>query len=220
MILDQISANPSDALVSMERYVNDGSPSGFSFTHTTSAATCPRSSVDSFRLHVVTARAGTSIRELGIMPAELDCGEGTKPMFVHPDMIGDQHLMSLACSDGRLSNFSVEPLSSGRTVRIRSNSITGYLKLHYGRHIGRIRRPVSLERALAVIENDEILTQLIETGKMPPTFAFFREPGVRLFCGETGEWGMIWRPPLAYGTHVARICYVVPAFSRRCPGFS
>lgn len=213
-----IADNPWAALAIMERYINDGSPSGFTFTHTTSRATSPRSEVAKFRLAEVLPRDETSVHDLGCFPNHLfDYPSTSLPMWVHPDMIAHPCLSAVACGTSRHTRFQVQPTASARTVFVGEGKPLGYVKLHYDGYLGRILRRVTLKHAQAAVETDRILAELVSAGSLPQSFAYFRETGARVYRGNPGssdmDWGMVWRPADVNGSEASRIAYLIPAFS-------
>lgn len=203
----------------MERYVNDGSPSGFTFAYPTSDATCPRSSPGAFKLFEFAAKAGVTLWDLGVVPPLLGTAADVSKssIYVHPDMLGSSLLSSLVQPSFRESWFVVEPTASARTVRVESDTPERYLKLHYEGRLGRVRRRISLQHAQAATETDEMLMGLVQRGQVPETFAFLRETGARVLRSEVEgkdvQWGMVWRNAQPFGAHADRIRYIVPAFS-------
>jgi hypothetical protein len=218
MKLDEIATNPRLALTVMERYVNEGSPSGFTFINTTSEHTRPRGSVTSFHLAEVVPRDGVLTHNLGQIPLSLFTESSrADSMFVHPDMLGHPKLLPVGKWEDQLSWFEVEPTASPRTVRLRTEDPDGYVKLHYEGHLSRIVRQLTLKHAQAALETDRILASLIDSGSMPASFAYYREVGARVYqlsdAGTETYWGMVWRPAQVYGSQGQRIAYLVPAFS-------
>ena len=219
MKLDEIVTNPRSSLAAMERYVNDGSPSGFTFINTTSEHTRPRSSVISFRLAEIVPRNGVLIHNLGQIPSNLFSKEGdsAERMLVHPDMLGHPKLFNIGKWDDHLSRFEVEPTASPRTVRLRATRPDGYVKLHYEGHLSRIVRRITLKHAQAALETDGILASLVKGSSMPASFAYYREVGARVYqlSNATTEtyWGMVWRPAEIFGSRALQIAYLVPAFA-------
>lgn len=202
----------------MERYVNDGSPSGFTFTHTTSEHTRPRSAVPSFSVPIVHPKPNVTVHSLGHWPEEL-FGVDADPavaMFVHPDMRGHAELATIASDVGR-SRFLAVPTASGRTLWLRGAPARGYIKLHYHYHLGRILRRITLRHAQAALETDSLLAELIAEGRMPQTFAYLRETGARVYskrdASRDSHWGMIWRPADIHGVAASQVAYLIPAFS-------
>ena len=85
MLLKEIVQKPLTSLKNMERYVNDGSPSGFSFTHTTSVQYSPSEGVDKFSLPVFWS---DEVKTYGQIPSEfklLFSNNGQNAIPFHPD---------------------------------------------------------------------------------------------------------------------------------------
>jgi hypothetical protein len=219
MRIEDIVADPALSFLLMERYVNDGSPSGFTFTNTTSVGTNPREGASSFKLREVFPRPATEIVSLGTIPASIFASHDSSDavMFVHPDMIENSKLVTLAEWHGQSSPFEAVPTSSARTVAVMRPGLVGFLKLHFEGYLGRIVRAIDLKRAQAALENDSILYRLISQGAMPRTFGYFRETGARVYQrqyeGSSVYWGMVWRSPAICGLCADTVRYLVPAFS-------
>ncbi len=220
MRLESIQGDPAASLVLMERYVNDGSPSGFTFVNTTSLQTRPQGSNVSFPLSVIEAARDVTIHQLGNIPIALFGSKVIRPdrsIFIHPDMEEHSALEPFREGESRPSWFEVMPTSSARTVKVKTPHLSGYLKLHYEGHLGRILRRISLKHALAALETDDLLLRLVLARRLPASFAFLREAGARVFelnaQKGAGSWGMIWRSAEPYGVCSCDACYLIPAFS-------
>lgn len=218
--LESIAKDPLDSLTLMERFVNNGSPSGFSFTHTTSARTCPRSEVRQFHLFVLDALPTVEVHELGIFPDGLIQGANpARKMLVHPDMFNNDVLRSAAdCQLAQETSFFVDPAASGRTVRLQCAEPNGYVKLHYEGYLGRVTRQITLQHAQAALETNSLMSELVSACRLPEPFAFLREPAARVFQWQDSAkldsfWGMIWRPAKPLGRSSDNIAYLIPAFS-------
>lgn len=85
MILGTLSDGASDFL-HMERFINIGSPSGFTDMHTTSPETCPQGNCEFFSLCAIKVPDSVIVKEYGDQPAF--CKEWQ--MLVHPDQITDK----------------------------------------------------------------------------------------------------------------------------------
>lgn len=85
MLLNQIVNEPQKALLNLERYVNDGSPSGFTHINQTSYETSPTSDRDFFFLDLLCVE--DLVETIGILPKFFEeFGQGI--IFIHPDMNG------------------------------------------------------------------------------------------------------------------------------------
>src|ERR1044072_1652566 len=130
MNLDDIATDPRAALSAMERYVNVGSPSGFTFLNTTSEHTRPHGIVPYFQLAEVVPRREVRVTNIGQLPPNLFRNkEETNQMLVHPDMLGHPRLLKLAKWEDSLSWFTVEPTASSRTVSLCGRYLAGFVKL-------------------------------------------------------------------------------------------
>lgn len=115
MLLEDIIANPDRALDYLERYVNDGSPSGFTEIHTTSWPTSPSSLNAKYRMYYFCVDA-QNVRTFGQIPNVTGVRDQNSFIFVHPDMVellnsrGIKNFLKYTDSD-------VIPTASSRTVR-------------------------------------------------------------------------------------------------------
>ena len=193
----------------LERYVNRGSPSGFSFEYTTSQNTMPRSLVDNFSLYGINFTADVSSEIYGEQLSILSKYD----MIVHPDMIEEQELMPfIAYKD---SFLKVKPTASGRTVRI-IDEYDYFLKMHYQRLLGRINRVLEKDHAISSIEVSSIISNQIDRRILPNFFYFMREISAKVveipFAGSKKDWGIVVREPLPYPND-GQIKFVIPCFS-------
>lgn len=197
--------------IHLERYVNDGSPSGFTEVHTTSDRTNPFRGEDRFPL-LAFADADLKVSHLGrndtIINSDLN--------FVHPDSINSKVLTE----SGRKvfeSEVVVSPTSSARTMMIRDSESKGFIKLTYDiARLGRVDRQLSLNHCLSCIEVTETLRDRIDKKMLPETFALFSDVSARVTNLELGneiyEWGVVFREqkPYPYSDNKVQI---VPGFS-------
>lgn len=197
----------------MERYVNIGSPSGFSEIHTTSFPTSAKGANESFYLCGATFPSDIKIEEFGVKPNFADDWQ----MLIHPDMMyNPKHndLFSI-CTDINLTALQVAPTASSRTVKIL-DSEGWFLKLNYKGMIGRIDRTIGWNQALSAVEVSNIISNAIDSGKLPKNFFFMREPFARVVYlkhkRKRYEYGIVFREPFAYSKS-NEIKYLIPAFS-------
>lgn len=218
MKISTIQNDPIKALAYMERYVNEGSPSGFSFSHTSSPNTEPKSLTYGFPLLEFLPIPNVSIHNLGHLPLDLFHDRGNEvAMLVHPDMKNASPLRYLCREDYYDTAFLVQPTSSPRTLGIFHKSNKGFVKLHYENYLGRIRRRLTLKHAQSAIENTQILDYLISHKYMPESFSYYPETGARVYerkyRNELISWGMVWRSINIQGTNAKKIIYQIPGFS-------
>jgi siderophore synthetase component len=195
----------------MERYVNDGSPSGYSWKYNTSPATNPRGSNPSFKPYVASFPA-RMISDYGEVPGFL---RGVD-VLLHPDM-ANLKLITSNCDSLNPWTFPVAPTSSSRTVEILDPGPSGYIKLNYKGMIGRTDRQLTRNHAISAVELTEMMKSAVLMNRLPSMFSFLPEPGARVVLlpdQEHGEyeWGMVIRERDAY-PYSNRFAFVIPAFS-------
>jgi hypothetical protein len=207
MLLREIAARPTITRRYMERYVNDGSPSGFTYKYTSSPETSPFGTTSTFTLPAATLPLHR-IEDLGELPGWLCAGE----IPLHPDMAREDLIIS---NSMRISETSVRvtPTASGRTVEVVDPTYTGFVKLNYNGLLGRVNRQISRSHALSAIDVTSILERATKEQILPTCFSFLREPGARVgnlstSTGADYEWGTVFREfdPL-------RTAFLIPAFS-------
>jgi hypothetical protein len=202
MKLSEIVKNPQSSLCYMERLVNNGSKSSFTFTNTVSDLTNPLY-VSEFALTQGTID-GAQIRRWGEIPNLLLRGKDENAVFVHPDL-------KLLCPNMRISDthFQVHPTASKRTVLLKESSY--YIKLAYPRLLGRMVRTIENENVLSSIDITKILFATYK--EAPQTFAFFPEKGGEILKHESGEIGYVVRDSVPVGYNTNKIAFAIPAFS-------
>jgi hypothetical protein len=206
MILENIDFDSHNDFIHMERYVNSGSPSGFTAIYTTSFNTSAKSGKSFFYLSSIVLN-GTTFQDYGLKPDFFKWD-----MLVHPDMVSITGLNSLKI-EKRI--IAVIPTASARTVKIRSKH-GWFLKLNYRGLIGRIDRTIGRNQAQSSIEISTIISQAIEAGKLPEKFYFMREVFARVVDLEdeqgTFEFGLVIREPSIFPVN-NKVKYLLPAFS-------
>lgn len=204
---------PWVALDHLERYVNVGSPSGFSDSWTTSPETAPRSNVPSFLLHRLSATHGeTSHFGVSIsISADLDNDD----LLLHPDVA--QRLEAPATQP--FGAFRVSPTASGRTVHVLEDRLC-HLKLHYDGVIGRLDRALGAKQAAYAIYVNDVITSAVERRLTSPAFGILPEPYARVLtirdAGQPREFGCVYRrlTPVTSGSAPHAL---VPAFALFSP---
>ncbi len=207
MLLEQIVNNPQKALLYMERYINDGSPSGFTWINQTSNNTMPKSNAEFFYLDMICCEKN-SLEIVGNIPSFFkDFGENK--IFVHPDM-SDILLKKGVFIQKSLTKVS--PLSSSRTVKLLD--YPGYIKLNYNGIIGRIDRSLTDKHAYASVEMTELLEKALNQG-VYSKLSFFHESSSLIYRNqEKGlNIGMVYREETPKGSNVDKIKYIIPMFS-------
>lgn len=167
MKIEEFIANPIKAFIKAERYLNDGSPSGFSDKNTTSFQTCPRSATRNFNLKQLKFEG--KIQEIGDFD-NIRISRDT--MFIHPDVL--THKLLSGVNYIEFNDIIVAPTASGRTVL----SIEGdpfFIKLAYPKCLGRLIRHMGSDKINSAIETTKHLIRAVESGKTNKSFAFLRE---------------------------------------------
>lgn len=199
MIIDNLTFN-LDTYLYLERYVNNGSPSGFTDKNTTSEMTCPFGSNKSFYLYGVNFETKDFVFDYGRKPDMFEWD-----MLVHPDMI------DLLPDVPKSKVLKVSPTASSRTVRtIEGND--WFVKLAYKKMIGRIDRTINCCHALSSIEVSSLIEKSIEAQELPPSFYFLREPFARVINYKGDTWGVILRETRPY-PYNSQIKIQIPAFA-------
>ena len=206
-----IFRNLLDSYIYMERYVNDGSPSGFTKIHTTSYNTNPFTGLNSFFLLEFEDEDCNSYVEGEYNPL-FSAGVN----YAHPDSIESQILLETKRGI-RESRILVAPTASSRTMLILNEGIKGFLKLTYDvSKIGRCTRDISGIAGTASLENSKRIKKCIDDGLMPSDFAVLLETSFKCSkleaVGVSFEWGTIFRDYEPYPKHNG-ILQVIPAFS-------
>jgi hypothetical protein len=165
-----------DDYLHLERYVNDGSPSGFTELHKTSASADPFTGSKSFPL-LEFYDGDCEVQRLGAQCRYLDMSVN----FAHPDSSQSPTLAS-AKRNPIHSKVVVSPVAGGRTMLIRTDEPSpGYIKLTYDiSRIGRVDRQLSLRHCLSSIEMSNALTTAIDSGAIGERCAVLREPSARM----------------------------------------
>ncbi len=210
MILRRTLLN-CDSYLYLERYVNSGSPSGFTDRFTTSTHTSAKSPTKHFQLYSVDLPDSMTVQDFGDPPKLLR----HRQMFVHPDMIRDPLFSECLRVDS--SALLVSPTASARTVKITGDD-GWYLKLNYKGRIGRVDRQIGISEARSAIEVSRAIAHHASRGALPPTFHFLKEVFARVASlptpGATAvyEWGLVVRESVPFPLNPA-IVFLVPGFS-------
>lgn len=208
MDINKLLDDPQGCLDYMERYINDGSPSGFTFINNTSLETNPLSDKQSFNLYRVYFPYEWGIK-IGNFPECLnDSSEkNMDSMLIHPDCVS--HLTEYKLQE---TDIRVIPTSSSRTVRMVDYDY--YLKLNYFGILGRIKRNLTNRHALASYEISEILNQLL-TSKKYDKLCFLPESSAKLMFNSCKniDAGIVVRDCKQVGRRAEMIKCKMPAFS-------
>ncbi|MBQ9885808.1 MAG: hypothetical protein IJM37_02955 [Lachnospiraceae bacterium] len=206
MKLDNILKKPKESLEYMERLVNDGSPSNFSFINTTSRETCPLYA-SRFNLCAIIDQS-SKIETIGKIPLIKlsECSIGEDYVFAHPDWRNRNITFDLFETD-----FSVIPTSSSRTVKLENYNY--YIKMCYPGILGRITRELEVQHINSSIDITNVLNTLTSCAQVPSFLSFFPETGGKIFKYPEGEIGYVVRDSTPIGKKVKDIHAIIPAFS-------
>jgi hypothetical protein len=213
MTLKDFEANPTASLIYLDRYVNDGSPSGFTEINRTSPMTDPFGLNPDFNLFAIEA-SENDFQIYGSLSPDIPLE--SNQFYIHPDMV--KHIDLKGCNIIKQDHFSVVPTSSCRTVKILSDTCGDYVKLHYDGIIGRINRKLNTYRAISGVELSNIIKENLTNGTLSDFISIYEEPFAKLFLNplENNEnlfWGMIWRLETPFGKRSDMISFIVPLFS-------
>lgn len=207
-----IFLTPEDAFIYMERYVNNGSPSGWTKLRSTSLETSPFTGKNKFPL-LQFNDIDVNVIEIGEHNNIFD----NNVNFAHPDSYCSEILQN---SKRTLinSNVIVSPTSGGRTMYVRSENYSGFIKLTYDvNRIGRVDRQLKYEHCMSSYEVSSSLKKAIDDGKFKKTFSILLEKSAKVsrlvFNSKVYDWGTILREctPYPYITNEKRC--LVPGFS-------
>lgn len=199
-----------DIYLNMERYLNDGSPSGFTKKNNTTESYNPFSECPEF-----------SVFGFSIQDKNMKCTDyGERPnwvindeIIIHPDY--ENCFRAYMKSSERM----VVPTSSSRTVY--SVDYKCYIKLQYNRKIGRLERVFTPEKICNAIKISSILKEKFDMGIMSKDIFFMPETFGRIIDFgddfdkhlETRYWGMVIRDILPYPLIDTSEKRLIPAFS-------
>jgi hypothetical protein len=202
MLLKEIERNPIQSLSYMERLVNNGSKSMFTFENTVSRETNPLYT----REFCLTEGKNDSaeILSFGDLHEELCELKLAGSVFVHPDWKYTKSSFSL-----EQSKAIVEPTASQRTVKVKY--LPYYIKMAHPFILGRITRELEIKHILSSIDITCILNSSYLNA--PEKFAFFPESGGQILKTNEAEIGYIIRSAKPVGKNVDKIKYLIPGFS-------
>lgn len=207
----ELFTNNENKFIYLERYVNDGSPSGFSHSNKTSDETNPFTGQDRFKLLSFTDNDCECVF-LGNKHEIFEKGIN----FAHPDSINSE-ILKKTHRETNISDFSVSPTSGGRTMLIRDSTIKGFLKLTYDTaRIGRVDRQLTLKHCLSSLEVTDSMKNCIDENKLPPSFALMLETSAKIsnlkLDNKVYEWGVIFREAKPY-PYIEINTQLIPGFS-------
>jgi hypothetical protein len=217
MLISELKLHPYTSRYYLERYVNDGSPSGFSTMNTTKPRTSPFELNAWFNPYICFAPE-QNFKDYGDIPIiEFpDLPQDNSWIIVHPDMSENPFFNNRKFILRRLDEIRALPTASGRTIQILDKYNEDYIKLHYIGILGRVRRELPYIKAIAGPELSIIISNAIKNQLIDPRISILPELGARVLYNEEykhSEWGMIWRQNEPLGLQKESYHFLFPSFS-------
>jgi len=148
--------------VYLERYVNNGSPSGFSIKCSTSEKTNPFKGADYINPYICIADKSFFI-DFGVIPnIDCTCPDNESWVLVHPDMSSHPLFSNNNLQLKKAEKINLVPTASARTLLLIESDYHGYFKLHYDGTIGRLERKLQYNEAISSFEISKIFESLID----------------------------------------------------------
>ena len=209
MLLTEYYDNDLLSYLKAERYVNNGSPSGFSDINTTSENTKPKSSTKEFDVMEIKFSEDVHTEDFGTITNYINLYPNS--MLVHTDLLESSLLINEKFDI--MSRITVEPTSSGRTVLVK-NDKPYFIKMAYPAFLGRVKRHMRKEYILSAMEVSLRLQKGADAHLIEAPFGFFRENAGRVIrLPKSGyEWGVIFREYIPY-PYVGGKEFYIPFFS-------
>lgn len=198
-------------IIYLERFVNNGSPSGYSIRRTTSKDTNPFRGAEYINPYICYADKSYFI-DFGVIPNIYTCPDSESWVLVHPDMALRPIFTNSNLCLKTAENIKLVPMASARTLMLIESDYHGYFKLHYDGTIGRLKRKLQYKEAMSGYEISKIIESLIDSGKLDKRLTLLPEIGARVLKVNDQEWGMLWRDAKPYGD-CSGVKYIVPLFS-------
>ncbi len=212
MKLDRIIKEKEKAYIYMERYVNNGSPSGFDRKHTSSKATAPRSKSPNYDLLVLRFDESIEMKTIGE-----DVGIiGERCIFCHPDNLNNAILHELNNHFDIVDRVRVVPTASARSVKLLGTDY--FIKLDYMGFLGRVRRNLDYQHLISACEVTRDICSGIDTGVYNSKFGILKENKGRVAYlprkeGGFYEFGYLIRDATPYHRLSDKELFLIPAFS-------
>lgn len=201
-----------DATAYLERYVNNGSPSGYSIKCTTSEGTNPFKGSEYINPYICVSSKSNFI-DFGTIPdMNVECANAENWVLVHPDMRTHPLFNNKDLTLKRAEGIKLIPTASARTLQLVDSDFQGYFKLHYDGTIGRLERKLSYDVAISGVEISQIIESLIDNNKLDERLTHLPETGARVLRIQNQDWGMVWRCRKPYGD-CSKIKYIIPVFA-------
>lgn len=214
MYIEKFLIDPWNSLQYADRYINNGSPSGYTNLNSTSPHTSPSGSAKDFGLFACSAPEDWFFT-YGEIPNWPVNNDSQNWLLLHPDMAFHDTLKHADISLTELESLRVVPTASGRTVQFINGLERDYVKLHYDGILGRFSRTLPFKKAVAGPEISKILSLISNNEECAKEFCFLPETGARCMTIPTNssEWGMIWRSCHPLGKRADNIAFMIPYFS-------
>lgn len=212
MRVESIFENKENVLVYMERYVNDGSPSGFDRIHTSSIKTSPRGTQSFFNLPIIQFDETIKFINVGSNVGLLK----DRCIFCHPDNL-DLDILKDIKEHWKITGYvTVAPTASARTVKLLNSNY--FIKLDYIGYLGRIRRNLDYSHILSAHEVTRDICNGILSGKYNEKFGVLKENKgcvayIPLKDGGYYEFGCLIRESSPFSKQLDENLYLIPAFS-------
>ncbi|MEP4552283.1 MAG: hypothetical protein ABJR46_16680 [Tateyamaria sp.] len=213
-IEDLLDRTSDENYVHLERFVNDGSPTGFTEVNKVSPETDPFTGAERFSL-LEFDDTSFECEVIGQNKGYLTQSSN----FAHPDSI-DSLILEGAGAQLNESSLLVSPVAGSRTMLVRDASVGScYLKLTYDMsRIGRVDRQLSREHCISSVEVSNELKGAADRGQLSSRVGILLEPTARVtyLHGDHGryEWGTIERERWAYPySNVKNPTTLIPSFS-------
>lgn len=217
MLLKNILNNVVDSIIYLERYVNSGSPSGFTYKYTTSKDYDPLEGLDCFKLPLFRVDED-KVDTFGQVPQKCRSlffdGEGKISFPLHPDCY-EKHKSKFE-EKITFSPFWVCPTASARTVIFTHGNELHYFKLHYDGILCRAKRQLPKRKAIAGVEISELLKDHIDSGFFDKSFAIFLEQFAFNISMVDLDFGFVYRIGMPY-PFSDKLYPLIPFFSLTSP---
>lgn len=180
MLLNKYIVDPEGAWIYLEKFVNDGSPSGFTNQHCPPKEFSPSGSKEV--LVPIFQVPSEKFVHVGLWPDSFgDRNWQKNELPLHPltvkQLQGNPEFSDFINNSGDEGVFA-QVTAGGRTLSILPDQ-KWHFKLHYPGILGRVNRYLPLRKAIAGIENSLALSKHLPNSEMKRTMGFLPEVGLR-----------------------------------------
>lgn len=217
-LIDEYIKGYPNSMAYVERYLNDGSDSGFS-VNTTYRSTSPKYGKRMFYLKNIVINSEDKTINFGDVDKYLQTGE----ICVHPDIFRPN------ANNKSHRGVSVSPTASGRTLMHIDNNKFFFFKVAYTRCLGRLTRHLGANKIKSAVEVTNLLINAVKAGQVNSKFAFLREDKGRVvllneknlfiknlspseYVEKAYEYGVIIREGKPY-PYIDKKEYLIPCFA-------